>query len=110
MEKDNNIFLGHILENIEAAEKFIMEVSENDFYNNLEKVYAVIRSLEIIGEAARNLSNDFKAAAPHIAWRDISDFRNVLIHEYFGVDKEKVWAVVKNDLPNLKKEIELLLK
>jgi len=92
MEKDNKIFLEHIFESINKIEE------------------AVVRNLEIIGEAARNLADSFKTANSHIAWRDITDFRNVLIHEYFGVNKDLVWQVIKKDLPKLKKEIKILLK
>ncbi|MBI2459846.1 MAG: DUF86 domain-containing protein [Parcubacteria group bacterium] len=110
MEKDNNVFLEHILESIEFIENYTAGLSEENFFNSMEKQDAIIRRLEIIGEAARNLTDNFKAGQAHIPWRDIADFRNVLIHEYFGVDKEKVWAVVKKDLPGLKQEIEFLLK
>lgn len=110
MEKDNKVFLEHILESMEFIENYTSGLSGNDFFNSTEKQDSVIRRLEIIGEAARNLADDFKTANIHIPWRDIADFRNVLIHEYFGVDKEKVWAVVKKDLPGLKREITILLK
>ena len=109
MEKDNKVFLEHILESIEFIENYTGGLSENNFFSSTEKQDSVIRRLEIIGEAARNLADNFKTANTHIPWRDIADFRNVLIHEYFGVDKEKVWAVVKNDLPGLKKELKVLV-
>jgi len=80
------------------------------FPNNRMIVDAVIRNLEIIGEAAINLADNFKSVNSHIPWRDIAGLRNILIHEYFGVDKEKVWKVIQKDLPSFKKEIELLLK
>lgn len=110
MEKDNQVFLEHILESIEFIENYVDGLGDDDFFNSTEKQDAIIRRLEIIGEAARNLADNFKTANAHIPWRDIADFRNVLIHEYFGVDKEKVWAVIKKDLPGLKKEIKALLK
>ncbi|MDP3043606.1 MAG: DUF86 domain-containing protein [bacterium] len=110
MQKDPKIFLEHILESINKIEKYVKDIDESDFNNNFLVVDAVVRNLEIIGEAARNLDDNFKSANIHIPWRDIADFRNVLIHEYFGVDKEKIWLVIKKDLPELKKEIKILLK
>lgn len=110
MEKDNKIFLEHILESIGKIEKYVAEINEQNFSGNFLVIDAVVRNLEIIGEAARNLADSFKIANSHIAWRDITDFRNVLIHEYFGVNKDLVWGVIKKDLPVLKKEIEILLK
>ncbi|MDP3043197.1 MAG: DUF86 domain-containing protein [bacterium] len=110
MEKDNKVFLEHILESIEFIENYIGGLSENDFFNSMEKQDAIVRRLEIIGEASRNLADNFKTANSHIAWRDITDFRNVLIHEYFGVNKDLIWKVVKKDIPELKKEIIKLLK
>jgi uncharacterized protein with HEPN domain len=110
MEKDPKIFLEHILESIDKIEKYVAEVNEQSFNENFLVIDAVVRNLEIIGEAARNLSDNFKVANSHIDWRDIVDFRNVLIHEYFGVNEDLVWKVVKKDLPELKKEVEILLK
>lgn len=110
MDKDNKVFLGHIIDCIINIEDYTKGFIIDDFLGNRMVVDAVTRNLEIIGEAARNLSDDFKSINLYIPWRDIADFRNVLIHEYFGVDKEKVWQVVQNDIPELKKEIELLLK
>jgi uncharacterized protein with HEPN domain len=110
MEKDNKIFLEHILESIEAIEEFTKNVGEEEFYSNREKTDAVIRNFEIIGEASKFLNDDFKMVNAHIPWRDISDLRNVLIHEYFGVDKEKVWKMIEKDVPNLKNNIKKLLQ
>lgn len=109
MVKDTKIFLGHILESIKFIEDYIKGLSEEDFYNSMEKLDAVVKRLEIIGEAANNLPDDLKAAAVHVPWQDMIDMRNVLIHEYFGVNKEIVWKTINEDLPELKKEIETLL-
>ncbi|MFH0955612.1 MAG: DUF86 domain-containing protein [Candidatus Falkowbacteria bacterium] len=110
MQKDPKIFLEHILESINKIEKYVAGINEKDFGGNFLVIDAVVRNLEIIGEAARNLDDNFKTANSHIAWRDIVDFRNVLIHEYFGVNEDLVWKVIKKDIPKLKKEIEILLK
>lgn len=109
MEKDDKIFLEHILDSIKAIESFTVGIQENDFYKNQEKIYAVIRCLEIIGEAAKNLTDDFRAKYPVIPWKKIAGTRDNLIHEYFGVDNAEVWKTVKDDIPELKKEIGLLL-
>ena len=110
MQKDNDIFLEHIMDAINNIEDYTRGFSQEDFIENHQTADAVIRNLEIIGEAVKNLTDDFKMAAVHIPWRDIADLRNVLIHEYFGVDKEKVWLMIKNDIPELKNEIDCLLK
>ncbi|MEK7167264.1 MAG: DUF86 domain-containing protein [Patescibacteria group bacterium] len=110
MKKDNKVFLEHILESIEFIENYINDLNKNDFLDSTEKQDAIIRRLEIIGEAVKNLSDDFKNITLYIPWRDIADFRNVLIHEYFGINGDLVWQVIKKDIPNLKKEIKILLK
>lgn len=66
---------------------------------------ALIRSLEIIGEASTKLDPDFKALYPHIEWRKMSGTRNRLIHDYFGIDYDIVWDIIITKLPNLKEEI-----
>jgi len=70
---------------------------------------AVIRNLEVIGEAVRNLSAEFRRKHPDTPWRSITALRNVLIHEYFGVDLEIVWRVVQRRLPILKRHVQALL-
>ena len=71
---------------------------------------AIIRQLEIIGEATKNIPNTFRNKHPHITWRDIAGFRDVLTHAYFGVNLEKVWEIIKTDLPKLKKDMEKIIK
>ena len=69
----------------------------------------VIYHLEIIGEAVRAIPQDFKDQHPEISWRQITGMRNVLVHVYFGISRDRVWAVVERDLPNLKTSIDALL-
>jgi len=108
MKKDK-AYLKHILEAISDIEKFIENVSQEEFYKNREKQYAVLRALEIIGEATKNLSKELKARHPKIPWRDIAGMRDKLIHEYFGVKLELVWETVKDSLPKLKRHISEIL-
>lgn len=105
MKKDLKIFIGHILESIDDIENYTRDLSYGEFLNRKEKQDAIIRKLEIIGEAIKNIPDDFKLANPQIAWRKIAGMRDVLIHEYFGVDLELVWATATDDVIRLKNEL-----
>lgn len=109
MKKDPQILLQHVLESIEWIEKDVKSFSEDEFFEDVPIQDAVVRRIEIIGEAVRNLPSDFKQANPETPWQDIADMRNKLIHEYFDVDLELVWEVVKNDLPPFKEQVKELL-
>jgi len=110
MKKDESIFLQHILESIERIEEFVKGMSKQQFLEDVKTQDAVLRRLEIIGEAAKNLPEEFKKKHREIPWREIVDMRNIVVHKYFGVDLDITWEVVKNDLPDLKKKIKNLLK
>ena len=110
MTKDPKILLQHILESIEWIEKDVSGLTEDQFYENVPIQDAVIRRIEIIGEAARHLPIDFRQADSETPWQDIADMRNKLIHEYFSVDLDLVWEVIKRDIPNLKQNVQKLLK
>lgn len=109
MRKDPQVFLRHILESIDWIEKDTMDLSKEEFLQNVPIQDAVVRRLEIIGEAIRNLPGDFIETHKTIPWQDIVDMRNKLIHKYFGVDLELVWSVIEKDLPPLKQQITELL-
>lgn len=104
--KDNNVYLKHILEAIESIDDYIKNFDYDVFSNDKKTVDAVVRELEIIGEAANNLSDEFKNGHPEIPFRDMIDMRNILTHEYFGVNTKIVWDTCKVDLPKLKEIIE----
>lgn len=110
MQKDPNIFLTHILESIEWVEKGIEGISKNQFIQDVPIQDIVIRRLEIIGEAVKNLPAGFKTKYPNIPWKKISGLRDKLIHGYFGIDLELVWEIVKKDLPPFKEQIKKILK
>lgn len=99
------IRLQHILDAIEEIEKYTLEVSFSDFEQNSMMLHASVRQLEIIGEASNHLSNEIIATYQTVEWKQIIGFRNLLIHEYFGVDIAVVWNVIQFDLPHLKNEI-----
>ena len=81
-----------------------------DFYSDEEKKRAIVRSLEIVGEATKNIPVDFKLKWTCVEWKQMSGMRDRLIHDYFGVDYFIVWDVVRNKIPGLKESIELILK
>jgi len=110
MNKDLTIFIKHILDSIKSIESFSKGVSKSDFMKDDLKASAIIRKLEIIGEAAKNISSEFRKKYPKIEWKEIAGLRDKLIHHYFGVNLERVWNVVKDDIPKLKKQISEILK
>lgn len=89
---------------------FIVNLKFEDFLNLKEKQDAIVRRLEIIGEATKNLPQNFKERHANINWKDITGMRDKIVHEYFDIDLKVVWDTIKNDLPTFKKQIENLLK
>jgi uncharacterized protein with HEPN domain len=106
--KDASAYLKHIREAIVKIEKYT-EGGRKTFSEDTMIQDSVIRNLEIIGEAARNLPVDLRKSYPKVPWRSMMGMRNVLIHEYFGVDLDIVWKVVAQRLPVLKRHVSAML-
>lgn len=108
-KRSMRLYLQDIKEAIEGILSYTQHISLDEFKNDRMRYSAVIREFEVIGEAVGKLDNSIKQQHSHIAWQDIKDFRNLLIHEYFGVDLDIVWTVIQEDLPQLLETVTLLL-
>ena len=97
--------LEHILEAIERLEKSAGSLTREELEADVLRYYGIVKNIEIIGEAANMLSTPFKEAHKEVEWRPISNMRNFLVHEYFQVDNDTVWAVIHGDIVDLKKHI-----
>jgi uncharacterized protein with HEPN domain len=107
--KPDHVYLSHMRDAIAKIERYLGGTDYETFAGNDMMIDAVVRELEIIGEAARNLSASFVAAHPDIPWSRIKRMRNILIHEYFGVSLKVVWDTSHHNLPPLKAFIEKTL-
>lgn len=100
----------HILDAIQEVENYLSGVSIEAFMTNSEKRFATIKQIEIVGEACNHITAELKEAHPEIEWAPIKGFRNISIHEYFGVNLELVWEIATNDLPVLKSQFTQISK
>lgn len=95
-------FLQDILESIADIEAFTAGIDFEGFQANREKILAVVKSIEILGEAVKKIPDDIRNQYPEIPWRAIAGMRDVLVHEYWGIDVNVIWATVQEGLPSLK--------
>ena len=108
MNETDKVFVTHILDAIGKIEEYIGDVGYDAFVENSMMCDAVVRELEIIGEATKSLSDEVKEAHGNIPWKSISGMRDKLIHQYFGVDLEIVWKTCKEDLVGIKDKLNEL--
>lgn len=104
-ERTDHVYLQDILDAIQAIEDYTHEINLETFQSDRKTFSATIREFEIIGEAMGKISDPVKQQYENVLWRDIKDFRNKLIHEYFGIDAAIVWNTIQEDLPELQREI-----
>jgi len=103
-------FLHDIVEAISAISSYIKDVDYLSFLKDGKTHDAVVRNLEIIGEAAKNIRNPFKKMYPALPWKEMAGVRDKLIHQYFGINYEVVWTIATQDLPSLQKSLKMILK
>jgi uncharacterized protein with HEPN domain len=101
--------LEHILEAIDRLETHAGNLSREELESDVLRYYGIVKNIEIIGEAANMLSSAFKEAHQEVAWRDIAGMRNFLVHEYFRVDSDTVWAVIHSEIVELKEQVSRFL-
>ena len=109
-EKNDKAFVEHILDSINAIEEFSKDITKNQLRANRLRQSAIVREIEIIGEAAKNISAGLKNKHAEVEWKNIIGTRDKMIHHYFGVDLNIVWDIVRNDIPRLKKQIKNILE
>ncbi len=109
-KRDVRLYLADIDEAIAAIEEYTAGLDYETFAGDRKTYSATLREFIVIGEAIANIPDEIKKAVPTIEWRLIKDFRNFIVHEYFGVDARIVWDAVRQELPLLKIEVDRLLQ
>lgn len=110
MKYEDKIYLQHILDEITKIENTAVKLTKEKFDKNVDVQDAMIRRLEVIGEATKNLSEKLKKDNPKIEWKKIAGTRDIVIHSYFDVDLSLIWEIIVTYIPKLKKDITSILK
>jgi len=106
----DKVRLQHIYDAILEIESYLEDVEFNDLMDNSMMRFACIKQMEIIGEARNHISDEIKSNFTSIEWPQIVEMRNIFVHEYFGVDSNLVWEIIKNDIPELKERVKEILE
>jgi uncharacterized protein with HEPN domain len=110
MSRNVLVYIKDILQNMRDAEQFIQGMTYEQFVADKKTMNAVLRSIEVIGEAAKRVPDDVRAQYPQIPWKEMAGMRDKVIHLYFSVDNETVWLVVKERIPSLQPLIEQIVR
>jgi uncharacterized protein with HEPN domain len=109
MSRDYEVYLEDILAAIEKIAGFVAGFSQDEFARDAKTFDAVLRNLEVIGEAAKRLPEDVRSKSPQTEWRKIAGLRDILVHQYSAVNVDIVWDVVQNKLPALRQQVRQIL-
>jgi len=109
MNKRDRVYLQHMIDSIQRIESYV-SIGKKAFEKESHWQDAVIRQLEIIGEAGKRLSEDLRSKYAEIPWRRILGLRDILIHDYMGVDIQAVWEITQKNIPELKKHLQIILQ
>lgn len=107
--KDDRFYAIHVVESIARIERYVSAASREAFAASSLVQDAVLRNLQVLAESSQRLSDNLKVRHPEVPWRKIAGFRNVLVHDYLGVDPDRVWEILQNDLPQLKSSMQHIL-
>lgn len=109
MQRDYKVYLDDILEAVTRINSYIKDLSQSEFLGDSKTLDAVVRNLEVIGEAAKKVPEEIRIKHPFVEWKKIAGLRDILIHEYFGIDAEMIWDIIKNKLPSFFLQIQQIL-
>ena len=109
MSRNESFYLADIQESCEKVLRFTKGMTYKDFVHDELHFDAVLRNLEIIGEAVKNISEELRKKYPNVKWRKIAGFRDIVAHEYFGINDETVWDIVENEVPALLEMVKTML-
>ena len=108
--KDDRLYLIHISECIERIESYVAGIDKQEFFNSTLLQDAVIRNLQTLAESTQRLSDQTKERELNIDWFKIAGFRNVLVHDYLGIDIQRIWVILEKELPLLKTVVQNMLQ
>lgn len=109
MRRRHTLYLEDILESVKNIMSYVGSLSYDDLMKDRMRVDAVVRNFEIIGEASGKITQEIRDKYSFVEWQKMADFRNVLSHEYFGINYKIMWDVIKNKLPALEKQIKSII-